>query len=267
MKKIISLVLMVAMMLSIGISSFAEEDLSITFRGIPWGSSPDEAISMIKEELGLDEIEVSYTKYSSYSLTQYGHEEVSNNIKVPVLECKIDIPDLVVAGYMAKGKVVTYYSMFKDLSEFEKYNIILYFMPVISEDRTTYSLSEHEGALWRAVYPCLVRQTGTTDLYKKLEGLYGKIRKDSVQTITYTKNGLFSTPKYETVYYEYWAAEDGIVEIKEDEENRGLYELDYRCKIADISENARTIQTIRETEIETARKEAEEADTSGTDGL
>lgn len=251
MKRIVGLMLMIAMLLSV--SAFAE-NRDIDFRGLPWGCSPAEAIELLKKDLQIDEKEIKFS-YVFYNLRQYEEvSKVSNYPLVEMLKCSITVPDLKVAGYKTQNKD----------------NIELYFLPILSEDGQSYSLSEQEGMLWRAVYPVIskpgdvMKWTMREDLEGKLEALYGKKEARSFTRYEYS-NGEWGN-RYRT--FEYYSSETGTLELYSPSEY-SYHTLDYRWMLTgDVMSDARQTVIIREMEAEAEeQRKLNQSVGNSTDGL
>ena len=120
----------------------------ITFRDIPWESSIQDCLTILKKEFG-ENIEYESTYYEGSFTIQY----------------RFNIPNLKVAGFPVKGTM-----------EIPNYNLALVFIPNIDENNQSFSTSE--GRLIKARYSYIYSndmsfESVSTELEKKLNGLYG----------------------------------------------------------------------------------------------
>lgn len=164
MKKAVSLLLLIILLFST-ITVYSESngtESEIIFRDIPWGSSIQDALAIIKKTP--DSIrEIDGPKMTTWSFDDF-------NQIVPVIYYSIAIPDLKVSGFKVRdlhGNLVFG-------------NINLYFLPKISGDQKSYSKTEGKliGAAYCTIVP-LDSYYGSdeelkNELIKKLNKLYGE---------------------------------------------------------------------------------------------
>lgn len=132
-------------------------DGKILFRGIPWGSTVDETLGILKESSSwikvVSEKRVWKEKFANWP--DY----------VTVISIKVQVPGLAVAG-------------FPTLEDKDGANITLYFLPKVPDGYTAYSKSE--GSFVAAEYYGIGSLVGKStnelkqELSKKLDSLYGE---------------------------------------------------------------------------------------------
>ena len=219
MKKCMLVILVIIFMVCI-ISSTVAEEKEITFRGIPWGSSIEETLNMLKEDLG-EEISWKTKVFTDYDSERKFLEDpdllkVSRNFGVKIC---VTVPNLKVAGFEVKN-FTRKNRLVKDGNEdYVEYlssdNIILYFSPVLNEDGISYTTEE--GSLFRAEYAGFVPEDGMKpwdmkqELSDKLTTLYGKAEKmrSGSQKSSIWKigdNSLYLVPAWGKNYDQYRAA-------------------------------------------------------------
>lgn len=200
MKRNIALCLLCLSLFACFSPAQASDKQKITFRNIPWGSSPVEALELLQEDLSQSSLRFSVSYETVSGVLASGGNDRSSS--VDMLKCTISVSGLKVAGYETAGYTsgIVTNSM---TTKVGKNNIILYFMPSPS----TLTLSEQEGYLWRAVYPVLCRPSGKwitemqDDLCTKLDNLYGQSQTRTYQSMKLSK-GKWYTEKKDIIYWE-----------------------------------------------------------------
>ena len=175
MKKWISILLLLMLCTGICMNASAEENTVITFRGLPWGCSPAEAIQLLKDDLGEENLEVGTLRssYFPYSITTHGNK---NKLNMPMLFCCITVNNCKAAGYDIRA-------------------INLYFHPKISEDQQSFELSENAASLWKAEYSLSMPETISdnrvliNDMVGKLNSIYGEGDTEYVEWTSVSSSG------------------------------------------------------------------------------
>ena len=281
MKKAVSLLILIILLFST-ITVYSESngtESEIIFRDIPWGSSIQDALAIIKKTP--DSIrEIDGPKMTTWSFDDY-------NQVVPIIYYSIAIPDLKVSGFKVRdphGNLVFG-------------NINLYFLPKISADQNNYSKTE--GKLIGAEYCNIVPLNSyygsdeelKEELIKKLNKLYGK-NNDMIWQVNGAKVTMTAVTKEETYVSDrdLYAAADWYVSggtqgyYKESTRTVTIgYRLIYASATKDIvkdidtidrivkEESAREQEKMEKEEQERIRKEKEEKEkeeeSRGYDGL
>lgn len=276
MKKVISLILALMLVLGMSVSSHAETTdetkQMISFRGIPWGCSPDAALEMLEEQFGEDSIKVTRTDspLRTYPYCQYDEDSDSVKVPIPMLIYRVDVENCKVAGYDTEY-------------------LLLYFIPELSEDEQSYDLSETAGKFWHARYMLSRPDTISTkemraDLSDKISTLYKGIATGAVKTMksftmksVKTSSGLVATKETHECPHRIWSDEFSQLEMCGGPESGT--KLIYKCNFRQYGPEAWAIKTLidqkgaaakqaeRQKRIEESQKRIEDAVGTGTDGL
>jgi hypothetical protein len=153
MKRLSAIILIIILCLSTTLS-LAESKDGITFRNIPWESSIDDVLAILKKEFGKN-----ITYKSEFERTRVGDESYY------VIHYKFEIPDLKVAGFPVTCDYDDNYP-----------NLELFFIPNLDESKSSYS--QDQGRLIGAKYPYISSEklsfnSMSAELEKKLNGIYG----------------------------------------------------------------------------------------------
>lgn len=246
MKKILALLLLLLLCASACLNAFAEEDTAITFRGLPWGCSPEEAVRLLKEDLGAENIErVSvFNNHYPYAITTHGNKNAYN---LPMLSCLVTVNNCMAAGY--------------DIE-----TIFLYFLPKISDDQQSYELSETEAALWKASYTLTFPETLSSkdvmvdDLVGKLSSIYGEAETDNVKWTKVSQGkGKYSV----SCLHRVWQDEEYRIDLCAQDST--TMSLTYLQK--PVLSTQQTIENIIQKEKEAELKPTENPLSPSTDGL
>ena len=265
MKKLLATLCVFLLVCSACTVTYAEES-TITFRGIPWHSSPDNAIKMLEEQFDADNMTVEYS-INTDNLQQWHPKSTKrqNTYHIPILVYTIEAPSLKIAGY-------------------ELYDsIMLEFIPVLSEDGQTYELSEEAGSLWAAYYYLKLPDIMTMsemkeDLTSKLDSIYGQYsyRYTNEITVSGFKNGkAYARHEKNVVWAQHpnpdqrslvYHVPNAYIELSCDHDD--YVTLSYKCNINEIEETVSAIEEIIESEKEAEKNsEFENSVGHGTDGL
>ena len=287
MKKIVALLLTV--MLLFGISdSIAEntDSKKITFRGIPWGSSIEDTLNILKKEFG-DGISVDI----EFDEKGFKYAKGTHYFSGPMIKCSLSIPNIKVAGYGIANYTTGAKRDFlgnKDsdytvISFYSQNNIVLYFQPILVDDGTDYS--HDEGMLWRADYIAFVPivngdgKSMENELIEKLDGLYSEHTVSENKSNFYVWNKDYTIKDSETVYQRIYEWNDENTFVNCIEIKAGYHERDVASVTISYSTMSEEIKSVNDRIIRInatrAREEAEKQrqmeeenkENRGTDGL
>jgi len=266
MKRILSIILVLMMVYGMSISAHAETadetKQTISFRGIPWGSSPDAALETLEEQFGKDSIKVKPVE-NSYKYRQ-DDDDKSEKILIPMLLYSVEIENCTVAGYDVES-------------------IYLYFIPELSEDGQSYDLSETAGKFWYGEYRLLCPKSLSksdmhADLSEKIETLYNDTATQGTKTLTISSSGMTAdgngnfkiTHSTRNCNHLIWWDESSRLQMCQKPES-GI-NLIYTCDFDRYSSEAMAIKKLIDQKGKAAKqaeqkKRIEDAVGTGTDGL
>ncbi|MBR2718497.1 MAG: hypothetical protein IKB78_04260 [Clostridia bacterium] len=239
MKKAV-LVFLSIFLLACAASCLAEQPQEITFRNLPWRISPDEALELLKQDFGLDELD-THCFVGPQVFCGTGDFEGPS---VPMILYNITLPNLTVAGY-------------------EGNSILLFFLLTPTEDGTDISYSHDTALLWKAEYGGLTRSKKGSDnvsLSDKLTKLYGERKEHWWDD--------FHRGKHSNYLEYYWTGLNSSVVLTK----TSPYKLTYYCSGDDLNSIVKTTEAIvanslllRQQKEELKRQQ--ELENANTDGL